>query len=190
MTRLCFSEAEPTDRLRPSSRLLLLVIVCALLLFAPTLVSAQATVDRTTAEFDASADHNATLADGTPVVDRYDLEFYLVGAASPFQVASMGKPASDADGKIRVSLSGVLSSYPSPGMVYEATVSPVWSGGHRAQRSVQHVLFLGPVRLLGLADELNHRGGGHIQEDGKAGRRWFRAAPLQAIQATAGATPI
>ena len=39
---------------------------------------------------------NAILAGGTPARTRYDLEFYNVGAASPFQLASLGKPSPDA----------------------------------------------------------------------------------------------
>ncbi|HSL20628.1 MAG TPA: hypothetical protein VK886_03770, partial [Vicinamibacterales bacterium] len=50
-------------------------------------------VDPRFAEFTASADHFATTPEGLPQVTRYDLEFYLVGAAQPFQVAALGKPA-------------------------------------------------------------------------------------------------
>src|ERR1700736_3108410 len=40
----------------------------------PGSLHAQA-VNPTTAQFGASADHNATAADGTPAVTRYDLDF-------------------------------------------------------------------------------------------------------------------
>ena len=43
--------------------------------------TAAQTVNPTVAEFNPSADHNTT------AVTRYDLEFYLVGAASPFLTA-------------------------------------------------------------------------------------------------------
>jgi len=94
----------------------------------PQEASAQ-TVDPTTAEFAASVDHNAILSGGTPALTRYDLEFYNVGAASAFQVASLGKPSPDASGIIRVQLTSVLTSLPSPGIVYEARVAAVGPGG-------------------------------------------------------------
>jgi hypothetical protein len=87
------------------------------------------TVNPTAAEFLASPDHSATLPDGSPAVARYDLEFYLVGAANPFQIASLGKPTPGAGGLIRVLLTSVLTSFPSPGIVYEARVSAVGPGG-------------------------------------------------------------
>jgi hypothetical protein len=87
------------------------------------------TVDPTTAEFAASADHNAILSNGTAALTRYDLEFYNVGAASPFQVASLGKPSPDPSGIIRVQLTSILTALPSPGIVYEARVAAVGPGG-------------------------------------------------------------
>ena len=53
--------------------------------------AAAQTVNPTTAEFNPSPDHNV-VSNGTAVVTRYDLEFYIPGAASPFQVNSLGKP--------------------------------------------------------------------------------------------------
>jgi hypothetical protein len=81
------------------------------------------TVNPTTAEFNPSADHNTT------AVTRYDLEFYLPGAASPFQINSLGKPTPDTDGVIRVVLSSVLTAFPAPGIVYEAKAAAVGPGG-------------------------------------------------------------
>src|SRR3954470_22130647 len=73
---------------------------------------AQSVVNPNTAEFSPSVDHSAVLSDGSPAVQSYQLELYLVGATSPFQVASLGKPAPQADGKIRVTLSSVLNPLP------------------------------------------------------------------------------
>src|SRR3954470_15771253 len=73
---------------------------------------AQTVLNPNTAEFSPSADHSAVLSDGSPAVQSYQLELYLVGATSPFQVASLGKPAPQADGKIRVTLSSVLNPLP------------------------------------------------------------------------------
>jgi hypothetical protein len=86
-------------------------------------------VNPTTAEFDPSANHNRTLGDGSAAVSRYDLEFYNVGASSPFEVASLGKPTPQIDGKIRGLLTSVLTSMPSPGIDYVATVAAVGPGG-------------------------------------------------------------
>jgi len=104
------------------------VLLTFLVAVVPSPARAQM-LNPTTAEFDPSSDHNATLADGRPKVDRYDLEFSLVGAASPFQVASLGKPSPASDGKIRVLLSSILTSFPSPGIAYEAAVTAVGPGG-------------------------------------------------------------
>jgi hypothetical protein len=86
-------------------------------------------VNPTIAEFVASADHDALLTGGTAALSRYDLEFYIAGAASPFQIASLGKPAPGAGRVIRVALTSVLTSLPSPGIVYEARVASVGPGG-------------------------------------------------------------
>ena len=86
-------------------------------------------VDPRFAEFTASADHFATTPEGLPQVTRYDLEFYLVGAAQPFQVAALGKPAPDPTGLISVDLATALVAYPPPGAVYEARISAVGPGG-------------------------------------------------------------
>ena len=98
--------------------------MAAVLLLAPVCADAQSVVDPTTAEFDPSADHNATVS-GAPVVDRYDIGFYLIAAAQPFQVNQLGKPSPDLDGKIRVG----LGSRPAPALLYEARVSAVGPGG-------------------------------------------------------------
>jgi hypothetical protein len=80
------------------------------------------------AEFQPSPDHNAT-SNGQPVVSRYDLEFYLVGASQPFMTMRLGKPAVDTDGLIRVDFTTLLSPTPTPGVVFEARVAAVGPGG-------------------------------------------------------------
>lgn len=96
-------------------------------LASATAVIAQSIVNPTTLEFSPSADHDLTVG-GTAVVDRYDVAFYQLGAAQPFQVNSLGKPAPGTGGLIRVALSS-LSSLPSPGITYEARVIAVGPGG-------------------------------------------------------------
>jgi hypothetical protein len=107
---------------RPALTLLLVAL-------SPVVVRAQSVVDPTRAEFTPSADHSGTLPDGSPTVDHYELELYLIGAAAPFQVAALGKPAPEPDGTIRVNFAGVLSSYPAAGIVYEAAVTAVGPSG-------------------------------------------------------------
>jgi len=108
----------------PRSALTLLFVA-----LSPVVVRAQSVVNPTRAEFTPSADHSATLPDGSPTVDHYELEFYLIGAATPFQVATLGKPAPEPDGVIRVNFASVLTSYPAPGIVYDAAVTAVGSSG-------------------------------------------------------------
>ena len=63
------------------------------------------------------------------MVERYDLEFYLIGATQPFQVTNLGKPVPEADGKIREDFTTRLSSWPLPVVLYETRVAAVGSTG-------------------------------------------------------------
>ena len=73
---------------------------------------------------------------GTPVVQSYRLEFFLLGAAQPTQTTSLGKPNPDPDGIIRVDLVSAFSGWPVPGTQYEAAVVAVGPGGEgRSARS-------------------------------------------------------
>src|SRR4051794_9732455 len=119
-------------RLNPKGAFAIFLVRAALavgLAFAASNASAQTVVNPNTAEFDPSADHNTVLSDGSPAVQSYQLELYLVGATSPFQVASLGKPAPQTDGMIRVTLSSVLNPLPQPGVSYFAEVAAIGPGG-------------------------------------------------------------
>jgi len=98
-------------------------------LLVPIAAAGQSVVDPTTVEFVASADHSRTLPDGTPLVDRYDLQFYLIGAAEPFQTANLGKPTPGVGDLVRVNFTTFLGSMPTPGVVYQAKVAAVGIGG-------------------------------------------------------------
>jgi hypothetical protein len=98
------------------------------LAFAATL-SAQVVRDPRVAEFDPSADHWALLENGDPVVLRYKLEVYVVGASMPFVTADLGKPSPDPDGKIRCDLSALAVGWPPPGGDYLARVRAVGPEG-------------------------------------------------------------
>ena len=119
-------------------------ISVTLLAAAPDREASAQTINPSAAEFVASSDHNAVLSDGTAALTRYDLEFYNVGAGSPFQVASLGKPTPGTGGVISVVLSSVLTSLPSPGLVYEARVAAIGPGGASRSAASNTFSFVSP----------------------------------------------
>jgi hypothetical protein len=118
-------------------------LAIAVLLLGPTGAFAQSVVDPTTAEFDPSPDHGLVVS-GSPVVDHYELGFYLVGAAQPFQVNQLGKPAPDVDGKIRVG----IGTRPAPGTLYEARVSALGPGGAGVSAVSNNFTFTAPCSYM------------------------------------------
>lgn len=96
---------------------------------APAAAQTAAVVDPRIVEFDPSADHAATGTDGQPIVTRYDLELYVVGGTQPVQVANLGKPALQSDGKVRVDFTTLLNPWPAAGTTYEARVAAVGPNG-------------------------------------------------------------
>ncbi len=88
----------------------------------PSPIAAQ-TINPTAAEFSPSPDHNTT------AVSSYQIEFYLSGASAPFSSATLGKPAPQSNGTIRVDLTTIFLGWPVPGTVYTATVAAVGPGG-------------------------------------------------------------
>jgi len=93
------------------------------------LASAQTITNPRIVEFDPSADHSVTLPGGQPAVERYDFEIYIVGATAPFHTVNLGKPAPEADGKIRYDFSSQIASWPLPGGTYESRVAAVGPTG-------------------------------------------------------------
>lgn len=82
----------------PVFALLLMCVAFAI----PAQVQAQAVVtDPNTVEFAASPDHSVIRLDGTPLVVKYLLRFYLEGATTPVQEQDLGKPT-PVDGRISV----------------------------------------------------------------------------------------
>lgn len=149
------------------------------------------TVNPTAAEFLASADHSATLPDGSPAVVRYDLEFYLVGAASPFQIASLGKPTPGTGGLIRVLLTSVLTSFPSPGIVYEARVSAVGPGGSARSAPSNTFMFNSPCSFSMTPTSQTIAPGGGTSSGAVttgAGCAWGAVSNAAWISITAGAS--
>ena len=123
MSRHSCLDAKRHARRRHSVRHFFTLAI-AVLLLGPASAFAQSIVDPTTAEFDPSPDHDLIVS-GSPVVDHYEIGFYLIAAAQPFQINQLGKPSRDVDGKIRVG----LGARPAPGILYEARVSAVGPGG-------------------------------------------------------------
>lgn len=108
------------------SRVLLIAFLGVLL---ATHAAAQAVVNPRVVEFDPSPDHDALTPDNQPMVARYDLQFYLVGAAQPFQTANLGKPTPGATGTISVDFSTLLGSWPLANGEYVARVVAVGPTG-------------------------------------------------------------
>jgi hypothetical protein len=106
-----------------------IVVIALALILAGRSVHAQSVVNPTTAEFDPSADHNTVLPDGTAAVQSYQLGLYYIGASAPFQTFSLGKPAPQSDGKVRVNLSTLLVPLPTPGIDYTSDVAAIGPGG-------------------------------------------------------------
>lgn len=103
------------------------VLGLTVLLLCAASASAQTPALRTVA-FTASADHNATMADGTVLVTRYELVIVKTGAA-PTTVATLdlGKPTPDAANAI------TLSNVPLPAALtpgdYTGRLTAIGPGG-------------------------------------------------------------
>ena len=102
---------------------LLLVILC------PFPGATQSVVNPRQVEFSPSADHTVVHTDGSPLVESYQLEFYLEDAPAPFSTAAIGKPVADPDGLIRVDLESSILGWPVAGTIYVADVAAVGPGG-------------------------------------------------------------
>ena len=113
--------------LRTIIRTASLFLLCAL--SSLTAAGQTTVVNPKVVEFDPSADHAALTAEGHALVTRYDLQIFLPGATQPISTASLGKPAADADGKIRVDFSTVLVGWPPANGTYEARVAAVGPTG-------------------------------------------------------------
>ena len=123
----------------PRIALLFILLGCLSLALLPSVVSAQ-TVSPQIVEFDPSADHNTSVS-GVAVVDGYELRFYSLGGTQPLHVIELGKPAPEADGKIRFNFASLLGAWPVGGVVYEARVAAVGPGGSTASAISNQFVF-------------------------------------------------
>jgi hypothetical protein len=106
--------------------------------------AAQTVTDPQIVEFIPSPDHFVVDGNGQALVNHYDLAIYEVGSSNPFEVANIGKPSPDVDGRIRVSLSMSLSVWPLPLLAYEARVSAVGPTGNGDSDWSNPFMFSGP----------------------------------------------
>jgi len=105
------------------------VFVALAMLVSAARVSAQSIVDPQRAEFTPSADHSATTTEGVPLVQSYSLSIYQAGSTEALQTVNLGKPAPEADGKVRVAFLNLLNPAPVSGVIYEARISAIGPGG-------------------------------------------------------------
>jgi hypothetical protein len=117
------------NRQPPVTRYLVVASLFCLALAGRAPVASAQTVNPRVVEFTPSADHNATNTDGSPVVTHYEFEIYLQGAAEPYYTQTLGKPAPETDGKIRVDFSSLVASWGLPVGVFESRVAAEGSGG-------------------------------------------------------------
>jgi len=120
-----------TQRRRGGFALIALLAAVLPAAFASPLL-AQAVSDPRVAEFDPSPDHWAVLDSGQPAVLRYELEMYLLGAASPLLTVNMGKPSPAQDGKIRYDFTAAVAGLTWPAGQLEARVNAVGPEGSAA----------------------------------------------------------
>ena len=115
---------------RRSRRLSRAVVLSTILVvaFAASL-RAQVVSDPRIAEFDPSPDHWTVLESGQPAVERYELNIYSVASSVLLATVDLGKPAPDADGKIRFDFTTVVANWSFGGGEYEARVSAVGPEG-------------------------------------------------------------
>jgi Putative binding domain, N-terminal/Viral BACON domain len=105
------------------------VFVVAILVVTPHPANAQPVIDPRFVEFTRSVDHDRTTSGGTPYVQFYSLAIFSQGGANPIDTIDLGKPTPDANGTIRVAFVPLMHFTPTVGVIYEARVSAVGSGG-------------------------------------------------------------
>jgi hypothetical protein len=106
-----------------------LALAMAAMMFGAISAGAQTVVDATTAEFEPSADHNGSTADGTALVTSYLLQFFPGGSSSASHSIDMGKPAPSTGGVIRFEFASRLTTPLVAGTTYQARVSAIGPGG-------------------------------------------------------------
>jgi hypothetical protein len=166
-------------------------IAAVLLLIPARVISAQTVVDPTGAEFDPSADHSAVLSDGQPAVERYTLALYVAGGTTPVETVDLAKPAPDPDGKIRVNFVSMLTTPPTPGVLYETRVSAEGPGGSAASAVSNTFSFQAPctASINPASQSFSPTGGtGSVTVTVPAGCVWSAVSNVSWITLTGGAS--
>lgn len=91
-------------------------------------LDAQTIENPKTVEFDPSPDHDAVI-DGTTLVDRYEMDFFVLETGQPVHTLSLGKPALAGDGRIRIDFAALLAQPLRTGTIYSALIAAVGPGG-------------------------------------------------------------
>ena len=109
------------------------IFVLVLVLATASAAWAQSITDARRVEFTPSTDHNAVdTATGVALVQNYSLQLFLAGGAAPLQTVTLGKPAPQGDGMIRVDFVALLPTALTPGLIYEVVITAVGPGGSSA----------------------------------------------------------
>lgn len=80
------------------------------------------TIDPRYLQFSASPAHYATLPDGRPLVQSYEMAWYQIGASIPFYVLELGKPDPGSDNTVLLDLNTLPRVPTTPGILYQARV--------------------------------------------------------------------
>jgi len=167
-------------------------VLIAIVAFAATAVAqTPAVIDPRIVEFDPSPDHAVNSSDGQPVVTRYELELYVVGGTQPVQVANLGKPAAQSDGKIRVDFTTLLSPWPAAGTTYEARVAAIGPNGTGRSTESNTFAFSSPCSSSISPTSVSVGGAastGSVTVTGVPGCPWSATSAASWITITAGAS--
>ena len=172
------------------------VLVCSavvsVFVSAAVPAGAQTVMNPTSARFTASADHNTTGTNGLPVVDHYELEFFMTGASAPFQTVSLGKPTPDGTSTITVNFTSLLGTPLAAGPVYTADVAAVGPGGRATSaKSPDSFAYSLPCSyaLSPAAQNIVATGGtGSVTVTAGAGCTWTATSSATWLTATSGAS--
>jgi hypothetical protein len=118
-----------------------LVLVVVLLGSAAPAVAQSVVLNPRQVVFTASPDHN-TLVGGQPLVVRYDLRHFLVGASSPVTTQDIGKPTPDGSSQCVASITALPLSTTAQYVAKVAAVGP--SGEGVSAASSNTYFFVGP----------------------------------------------
>jgi hypothetical protein len=171
----------------PSTRQIRALLAATACVLWGAVAQAQVTLDPRTAEFDPSPDHNSPT-----LVVRYDLELYFVGAPSPFQTVSLGKPAPQGDGKIRVDLATVLGAFLPAGTNYESRVTAVSDTSEVGRSDLSNQFAFTASCAATISPLSSSVGGGAgtglLTVSAAAGCTWTASSMVSWITITGGAT--